>query len=69
MRKHAILDLVLTNQEGLVNNVKLKDSLGCSDHKMLEFKILRVSKSVCSKLVTLDFRRAGPDLSGNCLAG
>jgi len=32
-RKGAVLDLVLTNEEGLVNNVKLKGSLGCSDHK------------------------------------
>ncbi|PKU38249.1 dtw domain-containing protein 2 [Limosa lapponica baueri] len=33
-RKGAMLDLVLTNKEGLVRNVKFKGSLGCSDHKM-----------------------------------
>ena len=62
MRKGAMLDFVLTNEEGLVSNVKLKGSLGCSDHKMVEFKILRVSKRVCSKLATLDFRRADFEL-------
>ena len=53
-----MLDLVLTNKEGLVGNVKLKGSLGCSDHKMAEFKILRAVRRVHSKLATLDFRRA-----------
>ena len=57
-----MLDLVLTNEEGLVNNVKLKGSLGCSDHRMVEFKILRESKRMHSKLATLDFRRADFDL-------
>jgi len=41
-----------------VENVKLKDSLGCSDHEMVEFKILRAVRRVHSKLSTLDFRRA-----------
>jgi len=33
-RKCAMLDLVLTKEEGLVSNVKLKGSLGCSDHQV-----------------------------------
>ena len=53
-----MLDLVLTNKEGLVGNVKLKGSLGCSDHEMLEFKILRAARRTHSKLTILDFRRA-----------
>ena len=53
-----MLDLVLTNKEGLVGNVKLKGNLGCSDHAMVEFKILRAARKVHSKLATLDFRRA-----------
>ncbi|GAB0177853.1 hypothetical protein GRJ2_000250600 [Grus japonensis] len=59
MRKGAMLDLVLTNKKGLVGDVKLKGSLGCSDHEMVEFRILRAAKKVHSKLTTLDFRRAG----------
>jgi len=41
-----------------VGNVKLKGSLVCSDHKMVEFKTLRVVRRVHSELTTLDFRRA-----------
>ncbi|MCQ4021281.1 hypothetical protein FK520_27165, partial [Klebsiella pneumoniae] len=37
-RRGAMLDLVLTNREGLVGDMKLKDSLGCSDHDTVEFK-------------------------------
>ncbi|GAB0203390.1 hypothetical protein GRJ2_002804600 [Grus japonensis] len=40
-RRPIMLDLALSNKEGLVGNVKLKGSLGCSDHKMVEIKILR----------------------------
>ncbi|GAB0205782.1 hypothetical protein GRJ2_003043800 [Grus japonensis] len=61
-RRGAMLDLVLINEEGLVGDVKLKGSLGCSDHKMVEFRILRAARRVCSKLTTLDFRRADFDL-------
>ncbi|GAB0204737.1 hypothetical protein GRJ2_002939300 [Grus japonensis] len=54
MRRGAMLDLVLTNKEGLVGNVKLKSSLGCSEHEMVEFKILRAARRANSKLITLD---------------
>jgi len=37
--------------------VKLKGSLGCSGHAMVEFKILRAARGVHRKLTTLDFRR------------
>ncbi|GAB0204803.1 hypothetical protein GRJ2_002945900 [Grus japonensis] len=57
-RRGAMLDLVLTNKEDLVGDVKLKGSLGCSDHEMVEFKILRAARRAHSKLTTLDFRRA-----------
>ncbi|GAB0206600.1 mitochondrial enolase superfamily member 1 [Grus japonensis] len=57
-RRGAMLDLVLTNKEELVGNVKLKGSLSCSDHEMVEFRILRAARRARSKLTTLDFRRA-----------
>ncbi|GAB0193347.1 nucleoside diphosphate kinase 6 [Grus japonensis] len=53
-----MLDLVLTNKEGLVGDVKLKGSLGCRDHETVEFKILRAVRRAHSKLTALDFRRA-----------
>ncbi|PKU41619.1 hypothetical protein llap_8071 [Limosa lapponica baueri] len=46
------------HREGLVGNMKLKGSLGCSDHEMVEFKVLRVVRRVHRKLVTVGFRRA-----------
>ncbi|GAB0202834.1 hypothetical protein GRJ2_002749000 [Grus japonensis] len=54
----AVLDLILINKEGLVGDVKLKGSIGCSDHKMMEFRILRAARRACSKLTTLAFSRA-----------
>ncbi|GAB0189066.1 mitochondrial enolase superfamily member 1 [Grus japonensis] len=65
MRRGAILNLVLTNKEGLVGDVKLKGSLGCSDHEIVEFKILRAARRAHSKLTTLDFRRANFGLFRN----
>jgi len=58
MRRGAMLDLVLTNKEGLVGNMNLKGSLGCSEHETMEFKILRAVRRAHSKLTALDFRRA-----------
>ncbi|GAB0178545.1 mitochondrial enolase superfamily member 1 [Grus japonensis] len=52
-----MLDLVLISKEGLVGNVKLKGSLGCSDHEMVESKILRAARRAHSKLTALDFKR------------
>ncbi|GAB0204057.1 hypothetical protein GRJ2_002871300 [Grus japonensis] len=57
-RRGVLLDLVLTNKEGLVGDVKLGGSLGCSDHEMVEFRILRGRSRAISRITTLDFRRA-----------
>ncbi|GAB0205871.1 hypothetical protein GRJ2_003052700 [Grus japonensis] len=57
-RRGAMLDLILTNKKGLVGDVKLKGSLGCSDHETVEFRILRAARRACSKLTTLAFSRA-----------
>jgi len=40
-RRGALLDLILTTTKGLVGDVKVKGNLGCSDHDILEFMILR----------------------------
>jgi len=40
-RRSTLLDLTLTNKEVLVWDVKDGDRLGCSNHKMMEFRILR----------------------------
>ncbi|GAB0182816.1 hypothetical protein GRJ2_000746900 [Grus japonensis] len=67
MRRGAMLDLVLTTKEGLVGDVKLKGSLGCSDHETVEFNILRAARREHSKLTTLDFRGADFGLFGDLL--
>ncbi|GAB0207304.1 hypothetical protein GRJ2_003196000 [Grus japonensis] len=56
-RRGVVLDLVLTNKEGLVGDVKVGGSLGCSDHEMVEFRILRGRSRAISRITTLDFRR------------
>jgi len=40
-RRDALLDLILANNEEIFGHVKLKGSLGCSDHEMVEFRTLR----------------------------
>ncbi|RMC14044.1 hypothetical protein DUI87_09131 [Hirundo rustica rustica] len=55
-RRGAMLDPVLTNK-GLLGNVKHKGSSGCSDHEMVEFKILRAARRVNSKLTSLELRQ------------
>ena len=52
-RKGALLDLVLTNKEGLVEDVKVGGRLGCSDHEMVEFMILRGGSRAISRIKTL----------------
>ncbi|GAB0204290.1 hypothetical protein GRJ2_002894600 [Grus japonensis] len=66
-RRGAMLDLILTNKEGLVGDVKFKASLGCSDHEMVEFRILRAARRALSKLAALDFSRADFGLFRNLL--
>ncbi|PKU31519.1 rna-directed dna polymerase from mobile element jockey- hypothetical protein [Limosa lapponica baueri] len=44
MRRGGLLDLVPTNKEGPIGNVKIKSSLSCSDHQMLDFRICRGGK-------------------------
>jgi len=39
-------------KEGLVGNAQLKGSLGCSDHEIAEFRILRAARRAHSKLTT-----------------
>ena len=40
-RKGALLDLIQENKEEKARDVKIRVSFGCSDHEMVEFRILR----------------------------
>ena len=42
----ALPDLIVTNREEPVGVVKVRDSPGCSDHGMLEFRILQEQTKV-----------------------
>lgn len=37
--RNSVLDLILTNREGLVAVTKVGSSLGCSDHEIVEFSV------------------------------
>lgn len=54
-RRGDLLDLILTKNEGLVGNVKVTSSLGCSDSKMV-VQNPEGKGGGCKQ--TLDFRRA-----------
>lgn len=62
-RRGVLLDLVLTNKEGLVGDVKARGRLGCSDHEMVEFKVLYGRIKAISRISTLDFKRADLEVS------
>lgn len=61
-RRGSVLDLILTNNEELVGNVKGEASLGCSDHEMVEFRIFEAGRTVKNNLTALEFRRADSGL-------
>jgi len=62
VKKGALLDLLFTNREGLVGDVKVGDCLGQSDHEIVEFSILGDVRRVTSKTAILNFQRADFDL-------
>ena len=53
-----ILDLVLTNEEGMIQKLKFSPGLGNSDHVVLTFELACYSASRESVIPQLDFRRA-----------
>jgi len=69
MMRGMWLDLVLRNKEGLIENVKVGDSLGCSDDEMVEFRILHGGSRAVSRITTLDLRRANFGLFKELLGG
>ena len=57
-REGTLLDLLLTNREGLVGDVMVGGHLGHTNHEMIEFLILREVRRRVSRTATLDFWRA-----------
>lgn len=58
MRKGVLLDLVLSNQEGLIENMNTTGSLACCDHKMVEFRILHGGSKAVSRTRSLNIQTA-----------
>ncbi|GAB0190824.1 ras GTPase-activating protein 1-like [Grus japonensis] len=58
IRGYVILDLMVTNASELMKDIKIGGSLGCSDHALVEFTVLREMDQATSKVRTLNFRKA-----------
>ena len=65
----SLLDLLLTNAEESIREVKIGGSLGCSDHTLVEFVILKNAGLAKSRAKTLYFRRANFRLLKELLSG
>lgn len=57
IRGSTLWDLTLAKKEELVEDVKSGDNLGCSDHEMVDLRIIRGRKQAKSSVTTLDFRK------------
>jgi len=55
-RGDALLDLRLIYKKGQVRSKKMKGRFGCSDHKVMEFRMLREDNQTKRKMTTLYFR-------------
>ncbi|XP_058028993.1 uncharacterized protein LOC131193128 [Ahaetulla prasina] len=57
-RGSAILDLILTNRDEMIEGVEATGTLGASDHAILEFDIKQIQVVEQSQTRVLDFKRA-----------
>ena len=57
-REDVILDLTVTNTSVLIGDAKIRDSMGCSGHALVEFTALRDMGQTKSKVRTLNYRKA-----------
>ncbi|KAK4815438.1 LOW QUALITY PROTEIN: hypothetical protein QYF61_002827 [Mycteria americana] len=48
-REDTLLDLLVTNKSELISDIKIGGSLGCSDHGLVEFTVLRDMSQAKSK--------------------
>jgi len=69
MRRGMLLDLVLMNKEGLDEDLKVGGSLSCSDHEMVELRILHEGSRAISRIKPLTLERANYGLFKDLLGG
>ena len=55
---HAVLDLLLTNANALIGDIRIGGCQGCSDHATVEFILWRDMRKAKSKIRKLNFRKA-----------
>ena len=56
-----ILDLILTDKEGLVNNVTMMGRIGMSDHELISFRVQVENKNVKDNRTNRNYKRAKYD--------
>lgn len=54
----AVLELVLTNREDLVEKLKVEGNFGESDYKTIEFTYLKKGRNESSRIRTIEFKKA-----------
>lgn len=52
-----LLDLLVTNASEPIRNIRIGNSLGCSDHAVVELTVLRDMGQLKSNVRTLNFRK------------
>jgi len=57
-RGDAILDLLLTDANELIGDIRIGGCLGCNDDTMIEFMVWRNMRQAKSKISMLNFRKA-----------
>jgi hypothetical protein len=60
-RGENILDLILCNEEAIVQNVKVGENLGDSDHQIIRFSIIVETEQAKNKILVPNFNRANFD--------
>jgi len=54
----AVLELILTNREDLVEKLKVEGNFGESDYKTIEFTNLKKGRNESSRIRTMEFKKA-----------
>jgi len=62
MKEDALHDLILTNKQELVRNVTDRESCGCCNQQMVEFRIPREGSKAKSRTITLQNRLTCSDI-------
>lgn len=68
-RRNVFLDLLVINTDELIRDTKTGGSLGCHDHSLVKFIVLRDIDQAKSKARTVNFRKANIQLLKDIIKG